>query len=183
MKVKLRGAMTQAMNTPNSIQASRHPTVLINVCATGIPITVPPAIPAVTMDMARPRRRVNHFATGTVVTRLPPGPPPSPKAPEMPKTKKIIHSWLDEPRTIRLAPATSPPTTPSQREPKRSIVRPTKGEVTAETNRRKVSAHARVPRLYPRSVAMGAIKKEKITGLRAVVATFIMSEVATMTHP
>ena len=78
----LNGTVIAAASTPRMAHASRQPVFWIIHCAAGMIKTVPIAIPVVAMDMARPRFLTNHLATGTRVSRLPPGPPPSPTPPE-----------------------------------------------------------------------------------------------------
>ena len=145
--------------------------------------TVPNAIPVVAIEVALPRCRMNHLATGTSVRRLPPGPPPSPTHPDMANSRYRSQIWCVKNRPTKLPPATNPANIPSHLGPNLSIVVPIRGAVNPLRTRRNVIANDRDPKLQPVEALIGTMKKEKITGFSGEVAMLMASPAATTTHP
>ena len=78
----LTGTTMPATKVPKIIVVLRQPTASMSHWVRGIMKTVPRAMPAVAIEMARPRCATNHFASGTCVSSCPAAPAPNPARPE-----------------------------------------------------------------------------------------------------
>ena len=75
-----------AENQARTTHAARQPRLLISICVSGRSNAPPTPRPSCTMPVARPRRRMNHFATGTVANSALPPAPVQPLAPSASST-------------------------------------------------------------------------------------------------
>ena len=122
---------------------------LERVCQLKIP---PIPRPAVVRARARPRRRMNHLATGTEVTRLLGA--VNPLMPMMPKRAMKCHASVAWLIPMRQAPMTQAATTMSIREPWRSTRRPIRKLDSPAERLRVVCAQPNWLRDMPRAAPM-----------------------------